>query len=204
MRVAIGIKCHSGWAATVVIGASGNEFQLIDRRRIELVERNDALWAKMPYHAAEELEPGEGAELVRKGIESAHRIAIREIRFLADRILDEDHQISACAVLTPSPMPAWSRAEILAVHVRMHKAEGVLFPEATVNAAVACRLDAVEVPEKRLDQIARDAFGTRLDKVLDNLAGLGKAAGPPWRKDQKIAALAAAVALSQRLPRANT
>ena len=39
-----------------------------------------------------------------------------------------------------NPMPDWSVEEILAVHFRMHKAEGVLFRDALVEAANACGL----------------------------------------------------------------
>jgi hypothetical protein len=47
------------------------------------------------------------------------------------------HEIVACAVLVPDPMPDWSTDEILAVHFRMHKAEGVLFPDVLVRGAAA-------------------------------------------------------------------
>ena len=59
----------------VTVGTSGNDLQVIDRRRIELIEDGE-LWAKMPYHAAEELEPEEAERLVERGIESAHRVAL--------------------------------------------------------------------------------------------------------------------------------
>lgn len=196
MRVAIGLKAHSGWAAAVVIGASGNEFQLIDRRRIELVEEKDLSWAKQPYHAAEELDHKNAEVLVRHSIQSAHRIAVREMQDEVKRLRQNGNQIAACAVLTPAPMPAWSVAEILAVHIRMHMAEGVLFPEALANAAVECGLDLVQIPEKLLTEQAEAALGPI--GAIDQLAALGKAAGPPWGKDQKTAALAAAIALHRQ------
>ena len=57
MRIAAGFKAHSGWAALVVIGVSGEDLQVVDRRRIELVDPGDIDWAKQPYHAAEDLPP---------------------------------------------------------------------------------------------------------------------------------------------------
>ena len=39
----------------VVIGTSGNDFQVVYRRRVELIEEGQLL-AKQPYHAAEDLE----------------------------------------------------------------------------------------------------------------------------------------------------
>jgi hypothetical protein len=53
MRVALGMKAHSGWAVLVVVGGRGGETRVVDRRRVELVEEG---WAKQPYHAAEHLD----------------------------------------------------------------------------------------------------------------------------------------------------
>ena len=55
MKVAFGMKAHSGWAALVVVGTRDADFAVVDRRRIELVEGE---WAKQPYHAAEGMEAG--------------------------------------------------------------------------------------------------------------------------------------------------
>jgi len=147
MRVAIGLKAHSGWAALVVIGDPGNEVQVIERRRIELVEEADSQWAKQPYHAAETSNPDDAREIVRRGTEGARRAAIRELKAAAKRLRGQQHEIVACAVLVSRPMPDWSTDEILAVHFRMHKAEGVLFPDALVRAAEACGLHGIAIPE---------------------------------------------------------
>ena len=48
LRIAAGSKTHSGWAALGAIGCSGDNIQVIDRRRIERVEAGDAAWAKQP------------------------------------------------------------------------------------------------------------------------------------------------------------
>jgi hypothetical protein len=203
VRVAIGLKSHSGWAAVVAVGIAGSEIHLVDRRRIELVEPEDISWAKQPYHAAEMLGANEAKTLVRRGIHSAYKIAARELQAEVEHLWTYGHEIAACALVTPSPMPDWSTAEILSVHIRMHKAEGVLFPEALAGAAEASRLKLVRVAEKRLDEIAKEAFGRPHAEVLGKLAALGKAAGPPWGKDQKTAALAAVIALNQLKPNPN-
>jgi hypothetical protein len=44
-------------------------------------------------------------------------------------------------------MPDWTTDEILAVHFRMHKAEGVLFQSALVRAAEKCKLNTLPVLE---------------------------------------------------------
>ena len=52
MNVVFGLKAHSGWAALVVLGRQKDDFVVVDRRRLELVENE---WARQPYHAAEGL-----------------------------------------------------------------------------------------------------------------------------------------------------
>jgi hypothetical protein len=199
MKVAFGMKAHSGWAALVVLGTRSGELQVVDRRRMELVEKNEASWAKQPYHAAEDLNPDDARALVRQGLEAAHRIAIREMRTAVERAREVGDKVTACAVLVVDPMPDWTVDEILAVHLRMHKAEGVLFRDALAGAAAACGLRLVRVPEKQLDEHAERALGSSANSLRNTIASLGKLVGPPWGKDQKDAALAAMIALQGQM-----
>jgi hypothetical protein len=195
MKVAFGIKAHSGWAALVVLGTRSGQLQVVDRRRMELVEKDEASWAKQPYHAAEGLNARDARDLVRRGVETARRIAVREMRTAIKSAREAEHEVAACAVLVVDPMPDLTVDEILAVHFRMHKAEGVLFRDALARAAGACGLRLVCVPEKQLDDAAERALATSTNGLRKTVASLGKSVGPPWGKDQKDAALAAMIAL---------
>jgi hypothetical protein len=85
-------------------------------------------------------------------------------------------------------MPAdWTVDDILAVHLRMHKAEGVLFQDVLLRAAAECSLKAVSVNEKRLFE---EAGRTRIELI----GQIGRNAGAPWGQDQRTAALAAMTA----------
>jgi hypothetical protein len=195
MKVAFGLKAHSGWAALVVLGALGGELQVVDRRRIELIEAGGGPWAKQPYHAAERAGPSDARDVVRRGIQSARRLAVREMRAAVGRARDARQDVAACAVLTVDPMPDWTVDEILAVHFRMHKAEGVLFRDALARAAGECGVKLVAIPEKLLTTRAEHALATPSKTLAATVATLGKSVGPPWGKDQKDAALAAMIAL---------
>ncbi|HEX9422359.1 MAG TPA: hypothetical protein VF899_03900 [Pyrinomonadaceae bacterium] len=194
MKVAFGMKAHSGWAALVVVGTCDGDFAVVDRRRIELVEDE---WAKQPYHAAENMEAGAARDLVERGIEAAQRIALRELRAAVRREQQRKNEVTACAVLVGNPMPNWSIEEILAVHFRMHKAEGVLFRDSLVRATKAHGLRLVAIPEKLLTTHAEKALGSPASRLEKKVMALGKSVGPPWGKDQKDAALAAMIALQQ-------
>jgi hypothetical protein len=187
MNVVLGLKAHSGWAALVIIGKTDSGFVVAGRQRIELV---DEAWAKQPYHAAENLEPSAARKLVKRGISAAHKKAGRELKTIAAREVKRGNTIVACAVVVTNPMPSWSIDEILAVHFRMHKAEGVLFREALLAGAGACGLEALSVPEQSLESELKGQT-----QMSSTLAAMGKLAGPPWGKDQKEAALAAIIAL---------
>jgi hypothetical protein len=183
MKVAIGLKAHSGWAALVSVGRQDGSLVVSTRQRIDLVEE---AWAKQPYHAAEHLEPARARDRVTQGIAMARRMAAAELQAIIERERSRRHTVEAVAVLAGAPMPAWTVDEILAVHFRMHKAEGALFREVLTEAAKACGVKAFEIPEKQLDAGAR---------LARQIAALGASIGPPWGKDQKDAALAALFAL---------
>jgi hypothetical protein len=200
LRVAFGLKAHSGWAALVVLGDHEGGHAVIDRRRLELVVEGEAGWAKQPYHAAEGLGRSEARGIVGRGIEAARRNATREMRAALDRARRAGHAVAACAVLMGEPMPEWSVEEILAVHFRMHKAEGILFREALAEAATECRVRLVAIPEKRLGEQAERVLAAPLSALVQRVSALGKIAGPPWGKDQKDAALGAMIALRGRVP----
>jgi hypothetical protein len=173
-RAALGWKTHSGWAALVVIAAEGDEIEVLDRRRIELVGPNDPRTAKAPYHAAEALGESAARELVTGAIAFAAQSAQREMRAALERARAAKLAVETCAVLAGTPMPAWTIEEIRAVHFRMHKAEGLMWSDAILAAATACAQ-----PKRAAERIAR----------------LGKTLGPPWGADQKQAAHAAWLAL---------
>jgi hypothetical protein len=192
MRVAFGTKAHSGWAALVGVGDGDDGLVVIDRRRIELAADGTG---NQPYHAAKPLAPAAARALVARGVDAALRLAVQELRAAVKRAQDQGHAVVASAVLVGASMPDWSVDEILAVHFRMHKAEGVLFRDALVGATRVCGLRLVTIPEKVLTKHAQGALGMTSGAVAKEIAALGTSVGPPWGKDQKDAALAALVAL---------
>jgi hypothetical protein len=194
LRIAVGFKAHSGWAVLVAVGLSGKDFQVIDRRRIELIEPG-ATWAKQPYHAAEDLPTEEARRLVERGVEAAHRVAKKEMRAVVEESKKAGHEITGCAVLIGTPMPEWTTEQILSVHMRMHKAEGILFPTALAHAAEACELKVLTISEKSLSARAAELFD--LADAMGRITLLGKSVGAPWGKDQKAATLAAMIALAE-------
>ena len=198
MKIALGFKAHSGWAALVAAGLAGDEWIVVDRRRIELVaDARD----KQPYHAAEGLDPRSARIVVERGIAAAHGAALRAMQAALDREAANRRQVIACALLTGNPLPPWSIEEVLSVHMRMHAAEGALFRDAIAGAARVCELQLEQFQEKQLTATACKALGISEHALSVKLAAAGKVCGAPWGRDQKDACLAALAALSTAIVR---
>jgi hypothetical protein len=193
MRVALGLKARTGRAIVVAIGAVPQS-PILERSELPLLPPGDFA----PYHAAESLSPAVAEESVRRSIAAAHQLAEAGIRRVIEGLSSGGHEVCCCGVLVGPGMPPWSTQEILAVHVRMHQAEGVLFREVLLTGSRACGLQTATLREKMaLEDAAAVLRVTRVD--LDaRLAKLGKSVGPPWGKDQKEAAAAALAALDRR------
>jgi hypothetical protein len=127
------------------------------------------------------------------------------VRDASARCSAAQHELCGCGVLVGRGMPAWSVREILAVHFRMHQAEGELFRDALAAAARKCALPLATLPDKTALDAACAALGISRARLDAALAALGRAAGAPWGKDQKEAAAAAWVALegAERAPGAD-
>jgi hypothetical protein len=190
MKVAAGLKTHSGWACLVIVGSEDRSRAILERSRLELVEPG-RIWTKAPYHAAEGRKPTVAKRIVERGKRAAHKVARVEIERLAERLRQAHHELVGCGVIVGAPMPDWSVDDILAVHVRMHQAEGAMFPRALADALADLALPLVLVPKKDAE-----AQGTS-----NRIATLGKGLGPPWGQDQKQAAAAATIVLDQAAQR---
>jgi hypothetical protein len=193
MRVALGLKARTGRAALVAVAGDLREPRLVERSQIPLLPEGE--WA--PYHAAEGLEPEDARASVKRSIASANELARRGIGEAVRRVATAGDEVVGCAVLVGPGMPSWSTEQILAVHVRMHKAEGELFRDVLVAGARACDLPLTTLAERSALEEATKRLGLTPARLAAHLAALGRSAGPPWGKDQKEAAAAALVALQQ-------
>lgn len=198
MRISFGFKAHSGWAALVALGEAGGALVVTDRHRVELADLAGGVWARQPYHAAEGLPPARARKVVQDGIAIARRLAVSEMKAALVRAKAGGHTVAGCAVLVGTPMAAWSVEEIVAVHVRMHMAEGALYRDVLIRAAGVCKLPVVEVSEKRILEEAQKVLRRNSNALTQTVSGLKVQVGAPWGKDQKEAALGAMIALEGR------
>ena len=190
IEAAIGLRPHTGWTALVVIGRAPSV--LLDRRRLELIAPGvpDQL-----YHAAAERAPDDAAELVAQTVAAVDALAVRTL----GKVLDEQHargrKVVACGLIgTLRTTPAL--AATLASHARIHAAEGDLFRNALTAAAELAGLPVTTVPEKEVAAATAHALGITPSSLQRHVAAIGHIAGAPWRADQKLATMAAMLALA--------
>jgi len=86
-------------------------------------------------------------------------------------------------------------ADILAAHSRIHAAEGGFYRDVLAEVCAGSGMRVSRAPERNFWQLASMGFAHGEKKLREHVAALGKKLGPPWGEDQKLAALAAFIAL---------
>src|SRR5258708_3207015 len=94
-------------------------------------------------------------------------------------------------------MPAPSNPPPPAPRPPLHRAEGELFREVVAAAGAELGLAVVRGRGKELPDRWAAATALAAADLQRHLAELGRTLGPPWRQDQKLATLAAWLALAE-------
>lgn len=190
-KAALAFKPRTGRAVLVVLVEDEGGPRVIERAEVALLPKGEMA----PYHAADGLDSKAADKHVKAAIARARALAKSAIGDAAKRCTDAGHELRGCGVLVGTGMPEWTTDEILAVHIRMHKAEGELFRAILVDAARACGIEPTTLPDKTAIDAAAKKLGITRARLDAKLAALGKAAGPPWGQYQKEAAALGLVVL---------
>jgi hypothetical protein len=117
--------------------------------------------------------------------------AAAELRRLADDLAGHGYALAAGGLCGKEARPLGSLATILASHALIHAAEGEMFRQVLRDAAADHRIAFADVLEREAEARCAKAVKRPVETVRSHLAAMGRAAGPPWTKDQKLAALVA-------------
>ncbi|HWY68459.1 MAG TPA: hypothetical protein VNX88_07320 [Terriglobales bacterium] len=199
-RAALGIRMHSGWGVLVAVSEA---IEIIDRRRI-VVTSDDGPRGNQPFHHAEELglQKAEGF-LAQYRAESEH-LAREAIEAATKQITARGYKVTATALLLASGRSLPALPQILASHPLIHTAEGELFREVVSNACATLKIPVARYRERDLEKVAKGALADSTETTKQRVADAGKIIGPPWTADHKAAALAACIALQERITRKGT
>lgn len=193
---AVGCRAHTGWAALVVVAGGVAQPEVLLRGRAELGDPAGRVKRNV-YQSSRTLEPATAAGLV----EAAGRIAAEQAAAALEQVVrqarDEGAVARSCAVVVGA-LPAGARLEsILASHALAHAAEGRLYQDALLEGAASCGLEAVAVPKRSMWDEGQAALGLVENELRQWIDRLRREVGPPWAEDQKLAALAAWIALAR-------
>ena len=185
MRAAIGLRAKTGKAIAVVLTMDSDAPSFVWRGVLSLVDPAIRATAG-PYHEVMELPWNEATIAVQPlvaAIEAVAAAAIREV------IASASVPIRVAGIVGSPPR---NLARIGNEHIRAHAAEGVLFRQVLETGTKANHLECFAFSESELQENE-----STLPHLAATLKEFGRAAGAPWRADEKLAATAAWLALSR-------
>jgi len=200
-RAAFGVRAHSGWAALVVVAGSVRAPEILERRRISLVDRAapspkvPGHGPEQPYHIAKELKPEKVEAYLARSAKTASKLARSGLEEVAAALLERGFRITGCGIVLASGRLLPALEKILASHPLIHTAEGEFFRNAIREACREIGIAVTGVSERDLFNLAAEKLGFPAARIKRKIDELRRSAGSPWTADQKNAAVAAFLAL---------
>jgi hypothetical protein len=194
MRVAVGMRVHSGWAALVVMGGTSRAPRVLARRRIVIFDTAIA-GSKQPFHAAEMLGLKEATAHIARCRASTWKMAREAFGAVVKEMRAQGQEVMGCGLLLASGRPVGTLAEALASHAMLHTAEGQFYRDALREASEHFAVPVQGVREKELFALATETLRLSEGDLRRRVAEMGKAVGAPWSQDEKLAALVAWLAM---------
>jgi hypothetical protein len=184
--IALGFRVKSGYAVAVAVRGPASAPTLVARCIVELCDPAVAQ-TRQPYHAAlhaHEQDPhalGERIAIVK-------RCANQSIAALLNADVFADAGCGGAAIVVGSLIDP---ATVANPHIRAHASEGALFRDVLRDALRARGLRCDVFTEKQLAASAAAGLQRREAVIKRVVAQFGKAAGTPWRAEEKAASTAA-------------
>lgn len=194
-NAALGFRAHSGWAAAVALAGSPRSPEVIDRRRISLIEPGSP-GGVQPYHAARTMNLPKAEEFIKDVIVAIDRRALVAVRDFAEAISGNNQHITCCGIVLASGRALPSLESTLRSHAMVHTAEGELYRSAIAKAAKSLNWRCVRVPERDLYKFAAKQLHIPEPKLKTRITEMGRSQGSPWSADEKCATLVAWLALA--------
>ena len=194
--VAIGLRAKTGRAIAVMLGGQLDAPRVL--KRIELRLTDPGFPETMqPYHEVLDLPWNKAQASVRKIAAKIEKLARKEIAALVKEARAQGLVVSGVGIVGAGDR---NLEKIGSTHIRAHAAEGVLFRQVLEAGAAANDLPQRRFDERTLDGTAELELNLPVARIKAKLAEMGRAAGSPWRADEKAAATAAWLALAKSRP----
>jgi hypothetical protein len=191
---ALGFRLHTGWAVVVAVAGVPGKFEVLLRRRIELLPPGDSV-PRFVYHKAAELPPSQAADLLQRAEAASQQAALIAVKEILNHLRSLVFVAKAAGIPCGSrPVPA-DLTMVLRSHPMIHAAEGALFQRALASACQSCELSVISAREREIWLNAAGPWTLKESELRKQVDGMRKSVGAPWGTDQKTATAFALLAL---------
>jgi hypothetical protein len=188
---ALGFRVKSGWAMAVLLAGPSNAPNLV-RCQAVLLSDPKIPQSKQPHHAALDLPEKEGKATAEKLCRVVTGAAKQSVQELLEQAAADGYGVVGAGLVVGSLVdPATLHNE----HIRAHGLEGQLFRTALGDALREQRLPSRVLLEKNAYITASPTLRKSAPEAKKIIAGLGESHEGSWRAEEKLAALAAWMAL---------
>jgi len=192
--VGIGLRAKTARAIAVVLAGPVDAPRVV--RRVELLLSDPSSPATFqPYHEVLDLPWERATVAVRKSAKKIETIASNALARLIGDAQGEGYAVRGVGIVGAGNR---NLEKIGSTHIRAHAAEGVLFREVLEVAASANKVRSRTFDQRSLDETAALELRLPIEKLKVRLGEMGRAAGSPWRADEKAAATAAWLTLASQ------
>jgi hypothetical protein len=194
---ALGFKLHTGWAVLVAVAGTPSKFEVLLRRRIELLPPGDVI-PRFMYHRAAEIPLIQATKLIQQAETAACDAARLAVGAALDHLRSLGVAVEAVGIASGSkPIPT-DLSAVLRSHPMIHTAEAALFQRSIATSCKDGRLAVVSAREREVWGKAAIAWGWKEAILCKRVEDLRKSVGAPWGSDQKTATAYALLALASR------
>ena len=192
MRAGIGLRVKTGYASAIALRGPVDAPLFAERAHVLLADLDDDD-SRQPYHAA--LDRGErvGATVVARARKDAERRAKDALETLVVSLARRRARPRAVGLVVGSETDPESIAN---PHIRAHALEGRFYRDILATAAKALGLEVLTLLERHAHVHAARALELGQARLRATVLSIGAAAGRPWRVDERLATLAAWLALA--------
>ncbi|HXM93185.1 MAG TPA: hypothetical protein VOA64_02850 [Candidatus Dormibacteraeota bacterium] len=188
----LGFRVKSGWAMAVLLTGNSSSPRLLRCLPI-LLSDPQVPGSKQPYHAALELPEKEGRNEVQRLRNVVGRAAERSVAELLKQANEADCRVRVAALVVGSLVDPGSLHN---EHIRAHALEGQLFRTVLEDALRGHKIGCAVVLEKNAYAETAALLRTSTGRAKRIAADLGDGHKGSWRAEEKLAALAAWLALT--------
>jgi hypothetical protein len=185
--VIIGLRAKTGRAIAVVLGGSRSTPLVLSKTEIKLTDPKIPETFQ-PYHEVMDLPWEQSQRAVTNFTRPIEVVARRALARMIKSLQAEGLTVKGVATVGSKDQDL---GRIGNYHIRGHAAEGILFRRVLELAAEAHGLSTRTFSDRELEKIASSELKLSPALIKQALSDLGRSLDPPWRADEKLAALAA-------------